>query len=121
MMSPVAAPRKRRPHRVMGRSAGGRCDRYQSGCRLATEQFVLQAARSANVGEMTGRATVYINSIVGGVGLALLVAKVASLETGAALAVGIIAAVALFGLHLLYQQQRATDRVLRPPAEASSA
>jgi hypothetical protein len=52
-----------------------------------------------------------INSVVGGVGLA----------TGAALAVGITAAVVLFGLHLLYQQQRATDRVLRPPTEASSA
>jgi hypothetical protein len=51
-----------------------------------------------------------INSVVGGVGLALLVAKVASLATGAALAVGITAAVVLFGLHLLYQQQRATNR-----------
>jgi hypothetical protein len=69
---------------------------------------VLQAAPSANVGEMTGRGTVNmlrarpagmlftgasviaaINSIVGGVGLALLAAKVASLATGAALAVGI--------------------------------
>jgi hypothetical protein len=36
------------------------------------------------------------------------------------LAVGITAAVVLFGLHLLYQQQRATDRVLRPPAQAAS-
>jgi hypothetical protein len=27
---------------------------------LTTEQFVLQAARSANVGEMTGRATIYM-------------------------------------------------------------
>ena len=61
-----------------------------------------------------------INSIVGGVGLALLAAKVAGLATGAALAVGIAAAVVLFGLHLLYQQQRAASLVLRPPAEASS-
>jgi hypothetical protein len=30
---------------------------------LATEQFVLQAARSANVGEMTGRATVYMGAV----------------------------------------------------------
>ena len=59
--------------------------------------------------------------MMGGVGLALLAAKVTSLTTGAALAVGIAAAVVLFGLHLLYQQQRATDRVLRPPAQASSA
>jgi hypothetical protein len=62
-----------------------------------------------------------INSIVGGVGVALLAAKIASLATGAALAVGTTAAVVLFGLHLLYQQQRATDRVLQPPAQASSA
>ena len=62
-----------------------------------------------------------INSVVGGVGLALLTDKVASLATGAALAVGIAAAVVLFGLHLLYQQQRAAFLVLRPPAQASSA
>ena len=61
-----------------------------------------------------------INSVVGGVGLALLAAKVASLATGAAMAVGAAAAVVLFGLHLLYQQQRATDPVLRPPAQAAS-
>jgi hypothetical protein len=62
-----------------------------------------------------------INSIVGGVGVALLAAKVASLATGAALAVGITAAVVLFGLHLLYQQQRAAFLVLQPPAQPSSA
>jgi hypothetical protein len=60
-----------------------------------------------------------INSIVGGVGLALLAVKVASLATGAALAVGIAAAVVLFGLHLLYQQQRATERVPQPPAASA--
>jgi hypothetical protein len=62
-----------------------------------------------------------INSIVGGVGMALLAARVASLATGAALAVGVAAAVVLFGLHLLYQQQRAASLVLRPPAQAASA
>jgi hypothetical protein len=62
-----------------------------------------------------------INSMVGGVGLALLAAKVASLATGAALAVGSTAAVVLFGLHLLYQQQRAASLVLWPPAQAASA
>jgi hypothetical protein len=61
-----------------------------------------------------------INSMVAGVGVALLVAKVASLATGAALAVGCAAAVVLFGLHLLYQQ-RAASLVLRPPAQPSSA
>jgi hypothetical protein len=62
-----------------------------------------------------------INSMVGGVGVALLAARVASPATGAALAVGITAAVVLFGLHLLYQQQRAAFLVLRPPAKPSSA
>jgi hypothetical protein len=62
-----------------------------------------------------------INSVIGGAGLALLVAKVGSLATGAALAVGIAAAVVLFGLHLLYQQQRAASLVLRLPTEAASA
>jgi hypothetical protein len=37
------------------------------------------------------------------------------------LAVGIAAAVVVFELHLLYQQQRAAFLVLRPPAQASSA
>jgi hypothetical protein len=62
-----------------------------------------------------------INSVVGGVRLALLTDMVASLATGAALAVGIAAAVVLFVLHLLYQQQRATDRVLQPPAASASS
>jgi hypothetical protein len=62
-----------------------------------------------------------INSIVGGIGVALLAAKAASLATGAALAVGIATAAVLFGLHLLYQQQRAAPLVLQPPAEAASA
>jgi hypothetical protein len=42
-------------------------------------------------------------------------------QPGIALAVGIAAAVVLFGLHLLYQQQRAASLVLQPPAQASSA
>jgi hypothetical protein len=36
------------------------------------------------------------------------------------MAVGTAAAVVLFGLHLLYQQQRAASVVLRPPAQAAS-
>jgi hypothetical protein len=62
-----------------------------------------------------------INSMVGGVGLALLATKVTSLAAGAALAVSITAAVILFGLHLLYQQQRGASLALRPPAQAASA
>jgi hypothetical protein len=62
-----------------------------------------------------------INSMVGGIGLALLAAKVASLATAGALAVGIAAALVLFGLHLLYQQQRAASLVSRSPDQASTA
>jgi hypothetical protein len=62
-----------------------------------------------------------INSIVGGVGVALLAAKVGHLAASAALAVGIAAAVVLFGLHLLYQQQRATDGVPDSPAPSASS
>jgi hypothetical protein len=36
------------------------------------------------------------------------------------LPVGSTAAVVLFGLHLLYQQQRGASLVLRPPAQAAS-
>jgi hypothetical protein len=59
-----------------------------------------------------------INSIVGGVGVALLAIKVGHLAASAALPVGIVVAVILFGLHLLYQQQRAGSLVLQPPAGA---
>jgi hypothetical protein len=74
-------------------------------------------------GDAVHRASVIaaINSIVGRVGVALLVAKVASGATGAALAVGIATAVVLFGLHLLDQQQRAASVVLRAPAQATAA
>jgi hypothetical protein len=60
-------------------------------------------------GDAVHRASVIaaINSMVGGVGVALL-------------AVGIAAAVVLSGLHLLYQQQRAAFLVPQP-ARASSA
>ena len=77
-------------------------------------------ARSAGM-LFTGASVVAaINSVVGGVGLALMAAKVTSLATSAALAVGSTAAVVLFGLHLLYQQERAASLVLRPPTQASS-
>jgi hypothetical protein len=62
-----------------------------------------------------------INSMVGGVGVALLAARVVGLATGAALAVASTTAVVLFGLHLLYQQRRAAFLVLQPPAETASS
>jgi hypothetical protein len=62
-----------------------------------------------------------INSMVGGSVWPCWTPRSRAWRTGAALAVGVAAAVVLFGLHLLYQQQRAAFLVLRPPAQASSA
>src|SRR3954470_3592759 len=53
-----------------------------------------------------------INSIVGGIGSALLAPRVGDLCASAALPIGIVVAVVLFGVHLLYQQQRAGYLVL---------
>jgi hypothetical protein len=47
-----------------------------------------------------------INSIVGGTGLALLVARLGHLGDAAALAVGLAVALILFAMHVLYQQRR---------------
>jgi hypothetical protein len=47
-----------------------------------------------------------INSILGGAGLALLVGRLGHLGDGAALTVGGVAAVVLFGVHLGYQQRQ---------------
>jgi hypothetical protein len=54
-----------------------------------------------------------INSILGGAGLAVLVARVADLGDGAALAVGAAVALVLFVLHLLYQQRHSAQIGLR--------
>jgi hypothetical protein len=66
-----------------------------------------------------------VNSIVGGVGVAGVVTEAgyqaAHWRPSTALPVGIAAALVLFELHLLYQQQRATDRVLQPPAGSGSS
>jgi transposase len=61
-----------------------------------------------------------INSIVGGVGSALLAAEVGDLRTGAALLIGITVAVVLFGLHLLYQQRQAGYLIRQSPAPSAS-
>jgi hypothetical protein len=61
-----------------------------------------------------------INSIVGGVGSALLTATVGNLGAGADMTVGVVVAVVLFGLHLLYQQRQAGYLVLPPQASSTS-
>jgi len=47
-----------------------------------------------------------INSVVGGIGLALLAARLGHLGDAAALVVGVAVAVILFAVHVLYQQRR---------------
>jgi hypothetical protein len=61
-----------------------------------------------------------INSIVGGIGSALLATRVGALGASAALSIGIVIAVALFALHVLYQQQRAGHLVLPAPTASAS-
>jgi hypothetical protein len=62
-----------------------------------------------------------MNCIVGGVGSALLAANVGNFGAGVALPVGIVVAVILFGLHLLYQQRQAGYLVLPPQASSASS
>jgi hypothetical protein len=61
-----------------------------------------------------------INSILGGDGLAVLAARVAALEDGAALTVGAVLALVLFVLHLLYQQRPCRASALAGPTETGS-
>jgi len=67
----------------------------------------------------TGASTIAaVNSILGGVGVALLVGRVTRASEGAVLSVGTAAAALLFGAHLLYQGRRtsvaAPSKRLRP-------
>jgi hypothetical protein len=79
--------------------------------------------RARLVGMLATRASVIaaINGVVDGVGPGVAGRESREPGGGCRLAVGVAAVVVLFGLHPLYQQHRATDRVARPPAQASSA
>jgi hypothetical protein len=48
--------------------------------------------------------------MLGGVGLALLVGRVDQVQGALVVTVGILAALALFGLHLVYQRRRSAHR-----------
>jgi hypothetical protein len=56
-----------------------------------------------------------VNSILGGAGLALLAGKLAPLGSATALTIGVVGAVILFGLHLLYGYRRAAPTAGWPP------
>jgi MFS family permease len=55
-----------------------------------------------------------INSILGGAGVGLLAVRLGRLGDTVAVAVGLVVALILFGLHLLYQQRQGTQVGLRP-------
>jgi hypothetical protein len=61
-----------------------------------------------------------INSMLGGVVLALLAARVGHLGDAAALLLGVLVAAVLFGLHLVYQQQRSAKAGLHLQGKAPS-
>ncbi len=106
-----------------------RIRRYYAGLVPEAEQFfdpaeadAQLAAAMATVGLrasplqllFTGASVVAaINSMLGGVGLALLLARLGHLGEGPALLVGVALAVLVFGLHLLYQQRRTAQLRLR--------
>jgi hypothetical protein len=56
-----------------------------------------------------------VNSILGGAGLALLAGTLTPLGSVGVLAVGVVGAVLLFGLHLLYGYRRAAPTAGWPP------
>jgi DNA-binding transcriptional LysR family regulator len=47
-----------------------------------------------------------VNSILGGVGIALLVRWAASIDTAGAVLVGVVATLVVFGLHLVWESRR---------------
>jgi hypothetical protein len=53
-----------------------------------------------------GTSIAAVNSMLGGVGLALLAGQVDGVARGVLVAIGILAALLLFGLHLLYERRR---------------
>jgi hypothetical protein len=56
-----------------------------------------------------------VNSILGGAGLALLLAYTIRLDEAVVATVGVLAAVLLFGLHLAYEHWRGGDAVRMQP------
>src|SRR5881396_1253355 len=63
MLARCRSVRQGNPSKPRERQHGAASTRAGVHQSLTTEQFVLQAARSANVGEMTGRATVYMGTV----------------------------------------------------------
>jgi uncharacterized membrane protein YciS (DUF1049 family) len=86
----------------------------------ASEMATVGLGRGAAALLFTGASTIAaINSILGGTGLALLLAYTVGLAQASVTAVGVLAAVLLFGLHLAYEHTRG-GHVGRPQPEQLS-
>jgi hypothetical protein len=86
----------------------------------ASEMATVGLGRGAAALLFTGASTIAaINSILGGAGLALLLAYTIGLDKASVTAVGVLAAVLLFGLHLAYEYSRG-GHLGRPQAEQIS-
>ena len=76
----------------------------------ASEMATVGLGRGAASLLFTGASTIAaINSILGGAGLALLLAHTIGLDNASVTAVGVLAAVLLFALHLAYEHWRGGD------------
>jgi hypothetical protein len=76
----------------------------------ASEMATVGLGRGAAALLFTGASVIAaVNSILGGAGLALLLTQTIRLDEATATAVGVLAAVLLFGLHLAYEHWRGGD------------
>ena len=76
---------------------------------LAAELATVGLSRGPAALLFTGASTIAtVNSILGGTGVALLLAGPLSLDETAAAAVGVLSALLLFGLHLTYEHRHST-------------
>jgi hypothetical protein len=91
-------------------------ERADADTELGAELATVGMRRGPGSMLFTGASTIAaVNSVLGGVGLALLAARVVHAPGGAVTpAVGIVAALVLFGLHLVYQRRRSAQGVLTP-------
>jgi MFS family permease len=77
---------------------------------LAAELATVGLSRGPAALLFTGASTIAaVNSILGGVGVALVLARPIRLDETAATAVGALSALLLFGLHLMYEHRRSTN------------
>ena len=93
-------------------------DASEADTELAAELATVGMRRGLGSMLFTGASTIAaINSILAAVGLALLAGRVDGIQSGVVVAVGILAGLVLFVLHLVHQRRRSAAFTL-PPAGA---